>query len=508
MKNNFIMILDFGGQYSQLIARRIREEKVYSEIVPYNVSLDYILDKKPKGIIFSGCPSSVYDNSSPKCNKGIYDLGIPILGICYGMQLICDNFKGSVEKCNSSEYGVFDVNINNKSCLFKNLKSMSKLLMSHTDLVSKLPTHFNIIGSSNNCSIAAFENISKKIYGVQFHPEVNDSIDGKMIISNFIDLCDCSRDWIIDSLVDEKINIIREKVGDKKVICALSGGVDSTVAALLTYKAIGDNLTCIFVDHGLLRKDEANYVSNVFNNTFSMNFIRVNAKNRFLKRLEGIIDPETKRKIIGNEFIRVFEKEKNKLDDIDYLVQGTIYPDVIESGFGVSSKIKSHHNVGGLPDYFDFNIIEPLRDLFKDEVRELGLKLGLPKELVFRQPFPGPGLAIRIIGEVNSYKLNILREADYIFRDELEKNNVTNLSQYFAVLTNTKSVGVMGDFRTYEYTIALRAVNTLDFMTAEYSKIPYEILDVVSKRIINEVSGVNRVVYDITSKPPSTIEWE
>ena len=507
---NIIVVLDFGGQYSQLIARRIREENVYSIILPYNSSIDKIKSYNPSGIIFSGGPSSVYLDNSPKCNKLIYDLDIPILGICYGMQLICNDFLGVVKNSKNKEFGVFDVEVDNNSLLFKGLDTNNKLLMSHSDYVYKLPNNFNVIATTKSCKIAGFYNSDKKIYGVQFHPEVNESINGEVIISNFLDICGCLREWKIDHYLEEKIREIKKTVGNKKVLCALSGGVDSSVAAAIMSRAVGKNLTCVFVDHGLLRKGEVSEVESYFKNNDSLNFIKVNAKNRFLKRLEGITDPEEKRKIIGCEFIKTFESVKKKLGDFDYLVQGTIYPDVIESGVGVSSKIKSHHNVGGLPDTFNFKcIIEPLRDLFKDEVRKIGLSLGLPKELINRKPFPGPGLSIRIIGEVNEEKLKILRDCDYIFREEIEKNNISSdISQAFAVLTNTKSVGVMGDFRTYEYTVALRAVKTIDFMTCEYCHIPYEILDIVSKRIVNEVNCVNRVVYDITGKPPATIEWE
>ena len=506
-----ILILDFGGQYNQLIARRVRECNVYSEVVPYTISIDEIKRKNPKGIIFTGGPASVYDDNSPKISKDIFSLGIPILGICYGMQLMTYLLDGKVEKANKREYGVTSVNINNRNSIFKDFKSNNNFLMSHTDYVSVLPSGFKNIASTDNCINAGIANTKNKLYGIQFHPEVNDSINGTLVIRNFLfNICNCSGNWIIDSFVDSSVKKIKEKVGNGKVLCALSGGVDSSVAAALMYKAVGKNLTCVFVDHGLLRKNEADEVEEVFTKIFDVNFIRVDAKKRFLDKLSGDSDPEKKRKIIGEEFIRVFEEESKKIGKVDYLVQGTIYPDVIESGLGSSSKIKSHHNVGGLPDVVDFkDIIEPLRDLFKDEVRQAGLSLGLPEYLVYRQPFPGPGLAIRIIGDITEDKLNILRDADFIFREEIAKAKLDrDINQYFAVLTNLKSVGVMGDDRTYDYTIALRAVSTIDFMTAEWSKIPYEVLSIVSNRIVNEVDHVNRVVYDITGKPPATIEWE
>ena len=512
MKNNeLILILDFGGQYNQLIARRVRECSVYSEVVPFNITIEKIKEKNPKGIIFTGGPASVYGEDSPKCEKEIFDLGIPVLGICYGMQLMTYTLGGQVAKANKREYGTTEVNIDNNSSLFTGFAKTNGFLMSHTDYVEKLPEGFKNIGSTPSCPNAAIENTEKKLYGIQFHPEVNNSINGIQVIKNFLfNICKCKGDWQIDSFVDESIKSLKEKIGNKKALCALSGGVDSSVAAVLLSKAIGKNLTCIFVDHGLLRKNEGDEVENIFKNQFDINLIRVNAKDRFLSKLAGVTDPERKRKIIGEEFIRVFEEEAKKIGTIDFLVQGTIYPDVIESGLGKSSVIKSHHNVGGLPDYVDFKeIVEPLRDLFKDEVRKTGLELGIPENLVYRQPFPGPGLAIRIIGDITDDKLTILKEADSIFREEIANAGLhKSINQYFAVLTNLKSVGVMGDERTYDYTIALRAVETTDFMTGVWSKIPYEVLEKVSSRIVNEVSHVNRVVYDITSKPPATIEWE
>ena len=511
MKNELILILDFGGQYNQLIARRVRECNVYSEVVPYNISLEKIKEKNPKGIIFTGGPSSVYGKDAPRCAEGLFDLGIPVLGICYGMQLMTYSLGGKVAKAEKREYGTTDVSIDNNSLLFQGFEKQNGFLMSHTDFVEKVPEGFKNIGSTLSCPNAAMENAEKKLYGIQFHPEVNNSVNGTQVIKNFLfNICGCTGDWIISSFVEESIAKLKEKIGDKKALCALSGGVDSSVAAVLLSKAIGKNLTCIFVDHGLLRKNEGDEVENIFRNQFDINLIRVNAKDRFLSKLAGVTDPERKRKIIGEEFIRVFEEEAKKIGTVDFLVQGTIYPDVIESGLGKSSVIKSHHNVGGLPDYVDFKeIVEPLRDLFKDEVRQTGLELGIPENLVFRQPFPGPGLAIRIIGDITDDKLTILKEADSIFREEIANAGLhKSINQYFAVLTNLKSVGVMGDERTYDYTIALRAVETTDFMTGVWSKIPYSVLEKVSSRIVNEVKHVNRVVYDITSKPPATIEWE
>ena len=510
-KNELILILDFGGQYNQLIARRVRECNVYSEVVPYDISIEKIKEKAPKGIIFTGGPASVYGEDSPKCAKEIFDLGIPVLGICYGMQLMTHTLGGNVSRANTREYGTTKVNINSNSPLFQGFENTNDFLMSHTDFVSEVPNGFKNIGSTEHCPNAAMENPDKKLYGIQFHPEVNLSVNGTKVIENFLfNICNCSGDWQISSFVEESIKSLKEKIGDKKALCALSGGVDSSVAAVLLNKAIGKNLTCIFVDHGLLRKNEGDEVEQIFRNQFDINLIRVNAQDKFLSKLAGITDPEKKRKIIGEEFIRVFEEEAKKIGTVDFLVQGTIYPDVIESGLGKSSVIKSHHNVGGLPDYVDFKeIVEPLRNLFKDEVRKTGLELGIPENLVFRQPFPGPGLAIRIIGDITEDKLNILKEADSIFREEIANAGLhKSINQYFAVLTNLRSVGVMGDERTYDYTIALRAVETTDFMTGVWSKIPYEILEKVSSRIVNEVKHVNRVVYDITSKPPATIEWE
>ena len=511
MDKELILIIDFYGQYNQLIARRVRECNVYSEIVPFSTSIEKIKQKNPKGIIFTGGPASVYAENAPKCSKEIFNLGIPVLGICYGMQLMTHMLGGKVQKADKREYGVTSVNINNSSKLFKGFEDKNDCLMSHTDFVENLPEGFENIGSTDHCPNAAMQNTKKNFYGIQFHPEVNHTNNGTEIIKNFVyNICGCSGNWKMSSFAEETVTALKQKIGDKKALCALSGGVDSSVAAALINKAIGKNLTCIFVDHGLLRKNEAEEVEQVFTKNFDVNFIKVDAKERFLNKLKGITDPEQKRKIIGEEFIRVFEEEAKKIGTVDYLVQGTIYPDVIESGLGAGAKIKSHHNVGGLPDYVDFKeIVEPLRDLFKDEVRKVGLELGLPEFLVYRQPFPGPGLAIRVICDITENKLDILKDADSIFREEVAKAGWDRkINQYFAVLTNIKSVGVMGDERTYDYTIALRAVTTSDFMTAEWTKIPYEILEIVSSRIVNEVKHVNRVVYDITGKPPATIEWE
>ena len=506
-----ILIVDFYGQYNQLIARRVRECNVYSEIVPYDTPIEKIKEKNPKGIIFTGGPSSVYLENAPMCNKEIFELGIPVLGICYGMQLMTYMLGGEVQRAEKREYGVTNVKIDNDSQIFSGFSKENKFLMSHTDFVAKLPEGFTKIAETDHCPNAGMQNIEKKFYGIQFHPEVNDSVNGTEVIRNFVyNICKCEGTWKMSSFAQDTVENLKKKIGGRKVLCALSGGVDSSVAAALVNRAIGKNLTCIFVDHGLLRKNEAEEVEEIFTKQFDVNFVKVDAKQRFLSKLAGITDPETKRKIIGEEFIRVFEEEAKKIGAVDYLVQGTIYPDVIESGLGKGAKIKSHHNVGGLPDYVDFKeVVEPLRDLFKDEVRKVGIEVGLPEFLVYRQPFPGPGLAIRIIGDITENKLEILQDADYIFREEIANAKLDRtLNQYFAVLTNIRSVGVMGDDRTYDYTIALRSVDTSDFMTAKWSRIPYEVLDKVSTRIVNEVKHVNRVVYDITGKPPATIEWE
>lgn len=506
-----IIILDFYSQFNQLIARRVRECNVYSEVLPYDTPIEKIKKINPKGIIFTGGPASVYEKDAPSCDKEIFNLGIPILGICYGMQFMSNTLGGRVEKGTKKEYGEIEVSLDTSSPLFEGFDDKNICLMSHTDLVKEVPEGFKVIATTDNCPTAAIENKKLNFYGIQFHAEVNNTVNGVKIIRNFLyNICKCSGDWVMSSFVEESIKSLREKIGDKKVLLALSGGVDSSVAAVLLHKAIGKQLTCIFVDHGLLRKNEGDEVEQIFRNQFDINLIRVNAEDRFLSKLAGISEPEKKRKIIGEEFIRVFEEEAKKIGKVDFLVQGTIYPDVIESGKGKAAVIKSHHNVGGLPDYVDFKeIIEPLRDLFKDEVRKTGLELGIPDKLVFRQPFPGPGLAIRIIGDITEEKLEILKDADYIFREEVANAGLDKeLNQYFAVLTNLKSVGVMGDYRTYDYTVGVRAVTSIDGMTSDFARIDWEVLQKVSSRIVNEVAHVNRVVYDITSKPPSTIEWE
>jgi GMP synthase (glutamine-hydrolysing) len=512
MGRETVIVLDFGGQYNQLIARRVRDMNVYCEVHPYTVSVEKLKELDPKGIIFTGGPNSVYEKGAPSIKKELLETGIPILGICYGAQLISYVLGGNVEAATAREYGKVKLSVVDESSkLMKDLKKESICWMSHTDYVEKMAEGFKATATTATCPTAAFENEELNLYGVQFHPEVLHSEEGNKVLSNFIfNIAECTGDWKMDEFTEESIKNLRAKIGDKKVLCALSGGVDSSVAAVMISKAVGKQLTCIFVDHGLMRKDEGDQVEELFTRDYDLNFIRVNAQQRFYGKLAGATDPEAKRKIIGEEFIRIFEEEGKKIGSVDFLVQGTIYPDVIESGLGDSAVIKSHHNVGGLPEHIDFKeIIEPLRDLFKDEVRRVGLELGLPKDLVFRQPFPGPGLAVRIIGEVTEERVKILQEADAIFREEIANAALDmDINQYFAVLTNTKSVGVMGDGRTYDHTLALRAVTTIDFMTAEFAQIPWSILGLTSSRIVNEVRHINRVVYDITNKPPATIEWE
>ncbi|MDY3779548.1 MAG: glutamine-hydrolyzing GMP synthase [Candidatus Limousia pullorum] len=511
MKNETVIILDFGGQYNQLIARRVRECNVYCEVHPYNkITIEEIKNKAPKGIIFTGGPNSVYEENAPKVSREIFELGIPVLGICYGHQLMAHVLGGVVTTPDTKEYGKTSTYYDTDCLLFKGLPSEGISWMSHTDYVKELPEGFKVTAHTDACPTAAMECKERKLYGMQYHPEVNHSENGTKMLRNFLyKVCECSGDWTMESYAKTAIENVKNTVGDGKVLLALSGGVDSSVLAILLAKAVGNNLTCIFVDHGMMRKNEGDEVEAAFSN-MDINFVRVNAKDQFLGKLKGVTDPETKRKIIGEEFINTFEAEAKKIGKVDFLAQGTIYPDVIESGAGDAATIKSHHNVGGLPDHVDFKeIIEPLRLLFKDEVRQLGLELGLADYLVWRQPFPGPGLSVRIIGEITEEKIAILQDADKIFRDEIANAGLdSSINQYFAVLTSMRSVGVMGDERTYDYTLALRGVTTTDFMTADFARIPYDVLETISVRIVNEVKGINRVVYDITTKPPATIEWE
>ncbi len=506
-----VLILDFGGQYNLLIARRVRECGVYCEIKPYTMTIEEIREFAPAAVIFTGGPSTVFEKDAPRCAPEIFELGLPVLGICYGQQLMSYMLGGTAKAADVSEYGKAELWHNSTSLLFEGVRQQSICWMSHGVAVESLPEGFIISGKTKDCPYAAIENPGKKLYGVQFHPEVMHTEQGTLILQNFLyKICGLSSEWTMAAYSKEAVDAIREKVGSGKVLLGLSGGVDSSVAAALISKAVGRQLTCIFVDHGLLRKDEGDLVEKVMKEKFDMNIVRVNAGERFLGKLAGVSDPEKKRKIIGEEFIRVFEEEGKKIGKVDFLAQGTIYPDVVESGLGKSAVIKSHHNVGGLPDHVDFKeIIEPLRLLFKDEVRALGLELGLPEELVWRQPFPGPGLAVRIIGDITPEKVAILQDADAIFREEIANAKLDReINQYFAVLTNMRSVGVMGDERTYDYTLALRGVVTSDFMTADWARIPYDVLEKISVRIVNEVKHINRICYDITSKPPATIEWE
>lgn len=508
--NEMIVVLDFGGQYNQLIARRIRDLGVYSELLPFNTPVERLRELAPKGIVFSGGPSSVYAENAPHIDPAVYNVGVPILGICYGMQLMAHQLGGKVERAAKREYGKADVDFAENSVLTRGLQAKQTVWMSHGDHVTKLPEGFVVEASTEHAPIAGFANAERKMYGVQFHPEVRHSIHGNEMIRNFLyEICGCEGKWSMETWIEDAVRDIRAQVGDSKVLCALSGGVDSSVVAMLIHKAVGDQLTCMFIDHGLLRKGEAESVMETFVGKFDMKVVKIDARERFLSKLAGVDDPEQKRKIIGNEFIYVFEEESRRFDDFKFLAQGTLYTDIVESGTATAQTIKSHHNVGGLPEDMKFELVEPLKTLFKDEVRKVGEECGLPKEIVWRQPFPGPGLAIRVLGEVTEDKLKIVRDSDYILREEIAKAGLDReIWQYFTALPNMKSVGVMGDARTYSYTVGIRAVTSIDGMTADWARIPWDVLEKISVRIVNEVDNVNRVVYDITSKPPATIEWE
>ncbi|NWL89638.1 GMP synthase (glutamine-hydrolyzing) [Paenibacillus sp. 79R4] len=508
--NEIIVVLDFGGQYNQLIARRIRDLGVYSELLPYNTPVGRLRELAPKGIVFSGGPASVYAEDAPHIDPAIYDIGVPIFGICYGMQLMAQQLGGKVERANKREYGKSEVDFDPNLALVKGLDTKQTLWMSHGDHVTQMPEGFTLGGWTGSAPIAAFVNKERELYGVQFHPEVRHSLHGNEMIKNFLyEVCKCEGNWSMETFIEDTIRDIRNQVGDKKVLCALSGGVDSSVVAMLIHKAIGDQLTCMFIDHGLLRKGEAESVMETFVGKFDMKVVKIDARERFLSKLAGVDDPEKKRKIIGNEFIYVFDEESSKFDDFRFLAQGTLYTDIVESGTATAQTIKSHHNVGGLPEDMKFELVEPLKALFKDEVRKVGEECGLPKEIVWRQPFPGPGLAIRVLSDVTEDKLKIVRDSDYILREEIANAGLDReIWQYFTALPNMKSVGVMGDERTYSYTVGIRAVTSIDGMTADWARIPWDVLEKISVRIVNEVENVNRVVYDITSKPPATIEWE